>query len=637
MVAMTALELISLVTQALFVGLFAAVFWHALRQPTRTRIDTVLLFGSIALVVVMVRLLAVLGLSPEWVGGIALLLLNVAPYAMIRLVDDFRGTSRWIQVAGATIFVAIAGFSIASIGTSLALAEIATVVWFVVVGGYAAIAFAQEARRTRGITRRRMAAVAVGAAIFIAVIVIALLEAVLQDENALLDAVVQVAALASVLAFFLGFAPPTWIRRAWREPDLRRFLERSIHLTSVGDDREAIAELERAAADALGAAGAAIGIADPERPVLRYIGRDGGWVEYANDAFIGGMAFSAQRRMVVLDAASADPEHADVYERAGARTVIAAPVTADGRRMGVLTAYADNAPIFVEDDMWLLELLADQTAMLLEARGLIAQSSELRGREEAARLKEEFLSAAAHDLRTPLTVVLGQAELIERRLQRDPNAPPDAAGIGRMAREARHLRDLVGELLDAQRLEQGLTVMQLAPADVGDVVEAVRARHVAHGVPLTLESPDEALVVSIDRPRIEQVLENLLENALKYGADDRPPELRIWPEGGEVRVAVVDHGAGVAEAERERIFERFYRAKSAQSITDTGMGLGLYICRRILQEHGGRIWADATPDGGATFTIALPIEPVSTPDPTAPAGEGAIWPTSPGAKAVADA
>jgi signal transduction histidine kinase len=363
-------------------------------------------------------------------------------------------------------------------------------------------------------------------------------------------------------------------------------------------------------------------------------------MEYPDDAFIAGRAFTQQRRMVVLDARKADPERADVYERTGANTVIAAPVTADGRPMGVLTVYADRAPIFVEDDMWLLQLMADQTAVLLEARALTSQAGELHGREEAARLKEEFLSAAAHDLRTPLTVVLGQAELIERRLLRDPSAAIDPAGISRMAREARHLRDLVGELLDAQRLEQGLTVMELASADLGAIAATVQARHVEHGVPLALEGPDGELVASVDRPRIEQVIENLLENAYKYGADDNPPAMRVWQESGEARIAVIDHGAGLPAADRERVFERFFRSSNAQGITDTGMGLGLYICRRIVEEHGGRIWVEGTPGGGATFVFAIPLKPDAAPGATQePERQGADkpWPNTATTEAAADA
>jgi signal transduction histidine kinase len=637
MVAMTALELISLVTQGLFVGLFVAVLWDALRQPTRARINTVLLFGSIALIVVLSRLAELVGVSGSWVTGGLLLLLNIAPFAMIRLVDDFRGTPRWIQAAGAVMFVAIAGAIVATSSDSATVAEMVSVAWFVAVGGYAAIAFAREAGRTRGITQRRMAAIATGAVVFIAVIVVGLVGALTQDTSALLDAVGQVGALTSVLAFFLGFAPPAWIRRAWREPDLRAFLERSIHLTGLADDREAIAQLSNAAADAFGAPGAAIALADPDRPVLRYVGADGEWVEFPNDAYIAGRSYIAQRRLMATDAMRDDPEHAEDYARAGASTVIAAPITVDGRRLGVLTVYAARAPIFVEDDLWLLKLLADQTGILLEARTVTTHASELRAREDAARLKEDFLSAAAHDLRTPLTVVLGQAELIERRALRDPNAAVDPAGIARMVREARHLRDLVSELLDAQRLEQGEGGIQLAPANVVSVIEGVRARHVAHGVPLVLDGIREPLVASVDRPRLEQVIENLLENAFKYGADDQAPALRVWREDGEARIAVVDHGAGIPEADRERIFERFYRSKNAQSITDTGMGLGLYICRRIVEEHGGRIWAEPTDGGGTTFVVALPLKPPTTPDPPPSHDVSPPWPVTPNTGAVADA
>ena len=247
---------------------------------------------------------------------------------------------------------------------------------------------------------------------------------------------------------------------------------------------------------------------------------------------------------------------------------------------------------------------------------------------------EEFLAASSHDLRTPLTVVLGQAELIERRLTRDPSAPVDPAGIARMAREARRLRDLVSELLDAQRLEQGLAVMDLAPADLGTIAAAVLARHHEDvGPAATFTRPDDPSTVAVDLPRMEQVIENLLENARKYGAAEQPPELHVWAEGDEVRLAVVDHGPGIPESERERIFERFYRAANAQTTDDTGMGLGLYICRRIVEDHGGRIWADPTPGGGTTFTVVLPRQPSGTDEPAEPA---VAWP-APGTGAVADA
>jgi len=375
----------------------------------------------------------------------------------------------------------------------------------------------------------------------------------------------------------------------------------------VTDERRAITEIQTAAAAAFGASGASIGLAAQGRPVLRYVNREGEWIEYPDDEFIAGRAFSQQTRVVALDASEADPQHAETYERANATTIISAPITTEDRRIGVLSVYAERAPIFVEDDLWLLELMAAHAALLLEARSNAALTSSLRAREESARLKEEFLSAAAHDLRTPLTVVLGQAELLERRVERDPQAPPDAAGISRMVREARRLRDLVTELLDAQRLELGAEVMDLEHVDLRTVVESVRKRYHDQGIDLKVTIPAEPVLGAIDAPRFEQVIDNLVENAIKYSADGRLPEVEVATDGADARIAVLDSGVGVPEAERERIFERFYRATNVQGDAETGIGLGLYICRRIVDAHDGRIWVEPAPGGGSVFTVSIPV------------------------------
>jgi len=376
-----------------------------------------------------------------------------------------------------------------------------------------------------------------------------------------------------------------------------------------------VLELQNAAAEAFGAGGASIGIAEPERSVLRYVTRDGGRIEYPDAAFIAGRAFTEQRRIIAKDAGVDDPDHADVYERSEASTVISSPITTEGRRLGVISIYAQRASFFVEDDLWLLELLADQIGVLLESRALAEDEHAVSAREEAARLKEEFLSAAAHDLRTPLTVVLGQAELLERRVARDPNATLDAAGVGRLAREARRLGELVTELLDAQRLEQGVAVTNPSPADLRDVVTDVRNELHERGLDIRVRIPGAPVNCRIDAPRIQQVLHNLVENALKYTSDNNVlPEIELDTSDGEARLAVVDHGVGVPQNERARIFERFYRATNVQSVTDTGIGLGLYICQRIVEAHGGRIWVEGTPGGGSTFVVTLGLVPDVAPE-----------------------
>ncbi len=603
---MSALELISLINQVLFVGLFVAVLWHALWHPSRAAWDTVLLFGSIAAVVLITRIATLLGVASQpWLIGVVLLLLNVAPFAMIRLVDDFSRTPRWAVPAGAIAFAIVGALGFVAFTSAPEAYELVTIAWFTIVGGYAALAFSRAALAAQGITRRRLGAVAIGAVLFIGAIVIVFMSALFPGID--LGMPVQLVLLVAVIGFFVGFAPPAWVRRAWREPDLRRFLESSMHLAAVPDEQRVVMELQTSAATAFGANGAAIGIADAHRPVMRYLDRSGAWAEYPVDSFIGGRAFAKQRRIVATDAGADDPDNANVYSRNAANTVIAAPITIEDRRIGVLTVYAERAPIFVEDDLWLLELLADQVAVLLEARAHAADEADLRAREDSARLKEEFLSAAAHDLRTPLTVVLGQAELLERRLERDPTAPIDPAGISRLAREARRLRDLVGELLDAQRLELGGVAVESVPTDLRDVVEGVQARLHERGIDLKTKLPAEPVTVSVDPARLGQVLDNLVENALKYTSSGELPELGLEPVDGEARLSVTDRGIGIPEGERERIFDRFYRGSNVQSVTDTGIGLGLYICRRIVEAHGGRIWVEQTPAGGSRFIVALAL------------------------------
>ena len=560
--SMTALELLTAINQVLFVGLFLAVVARAARQPTRANLNAALLFGGIAAVVVVSRVSQSMAFAPPWLPSVLVTILNLCPLAMLRLVDDFRGSPRWVQIGGAATFIVLAVLSLAFFGTMPQLVSVVTIVWFLVVGGYAAVAFTRASRRSRGLTRWRMAAVAAGAYLFVAAIVVVFLAAVLPAIGASATPFTQLLALAAVIAFFLGFAPPAWLRRAWREPDLRSFLERSVHLSGVVHERELVSELQRAAADTLGAPGAAVGLADTSGRRMRYLQVDGTFAEYPANRFIGGRAFVAQQRLIVRDTVAADPEQAAAYTSVRANVAIAVPITADQRRLGVLVVYGDRAPIFVEDDLWLVQLLAEQTAVILEARRMAREASELRRREETTLLKEEFLSAAAHDLRTPLTVLLGQAELIERRQQRDPGAAVDPAGIVRIVRESRRLRDLVTDLLEAQRVEDVGPGEDQQPADLRELIRASLERFPHLGSRIESELPDEPIMVRADRMRLEQVLDNLLENAAKYAATGPPILVRAWIADSEARMAVIRNPGNASASVRSAATPRSYTRRA---------------------------------------------------------------------------
>jgi signal transduction histidine kinase len=286
--------------------------------------------------------------------------------------------------------------------------------------------------------------------------------------------------------------------------------------------------------------------------------------------------------------------------------VLAAPITAGDKRLGALVVYSPRAPVFAEDDLALVQLLADQAAVVLESRALIDEAARVRAREEVTRLKEDFLSAAAHDLKTPLTTLVAQAQLLERRAVRMPAAPADVEGIRRLVREAQRLKTLVLELLDAARAEQGRLVGQREEVDLVALAQEICVRHTSPRHPCSVDAP-RAVDGVYDPVRIVQLIENLVENAVKYTPEGGPVQVKIWREGGYNNLTVTDSGIGIPTEDLPHIFERFHRGTNVDDRRFAGMGLGLFICRGIAEQHGGRIWATRAPGGGSTFHVALPV------------------------------
>jgi signal transduction histidine kinase len=416
----------------------------------------------------------------------------------------------------------------------------------------------------------------------------------------------QILALLAAIAWVLGFAPPHQLRRYWQEPELRAFLERASTLPRLPTTDAILRELERGAAESFGAR-AAIGLHEPDADILRF---DTGQGRLPNEVpvdsgFLAARVFVSQQAEFFADAARAHPQHASEYRAAQVGPVLVAPITAGARRIGVLEAFAAHQPVFSADDLALAQLLADQAAVVLESRALIDEAARVQAQEAATRLKEDFVSAAAHDLKTPLTTLLGQAQILELRFARDPSLAPHRPAVDRIAREARRLSALVEDLLDASRIEEGKLEVRREPVDIGAVVRAVAERSRPEKERIVVDA-SEPLLGSFDRRRIDQLVDNLLENGLKYSGPDSPVELRAWREDGAIRISVRDHGIGIPAVDLPRVFDRFHRASNVDARSYAGIGLGLYICRGIAEEHGGRIWVESTVGEGSTFHVALP-------------------------------
>ena len=412
-------------------------------------------------------------------------------------------------------------------------------------------------------------------------------------------------ASSSAVAYYLGFAPPPILRRAWQEPELRSFLARAASLPRLPTTLDIVRELERGATNSTGTA-ARIGLWQEHTSKLRFWEDNDATLDIEPGRNFAGRAFELQRPIFSANPIRDNPDGAASYRSRNIGAVLVTPITAGERRLGVLAFSAARAPIFAVSDIELAGLLADQAAVVLESRALIDHAARVRAREEATRLKEDFLSAAAHDLKTPLTTVVAQAEFLERRAVREPSAPADLAGIRRVVRESKRLAGLVGDLLDATRLEQGGLVGEREPVDLATLAQEV----CAHDTPdrgICLVEANAPVVGAYDRRRVEQLLQNLVENAKKYSPDRTPITIKVWQEDSEARVAVEDSGIGIPAADLPRIFERFSRASNVDDKRFHGMGLGLFICRGIVEEHGGRIWVESEVGKGSTFHVALPI------------------------------
>jgi signal transduction histidine kinase len=278
--------------------------------------------------------------------------------------------------------------------------------------------------------------------------------------------------------------------------------------------------------------------------------------------------------------------------------------------VGVLIAY-----VWRTDPVWSFLTLIPAVITIVSFRQIrrieeeSARNARLLAEAEATlRSRDEFLSVAAHELKTPLTSLLGFAELLLRQLDRNGGVDPALAGraLQSFREQTTRMAGLVEQLLWFSRLEAGHLTITPRPTDLVGLVEgAVAAARARAGARVINVSAPPALPAQVDAPRIEQVLNNLLDNAIKYSPDGTVVDVTVGDGGpGEARLAVRDHGRGVPPEHRPHLFDRSHRAPTVQHVS--GLGIGLHISRQIVELHGGKLGAEFPEDGGTCFVLLLP-------------------------------
>src|SRR2546421_8193030 len=235
--------------------------------------------------------------------------------------------------------------------------------------------------------------------------------------------------------------------------------------------------------------------------------------------------------------------------------------------------------------------------------------TDITPRKVLEEQRSEFLTVAAHELRTPLTPLSMYLQNIEKRLARGMRIEPELANKAR--RQVTRLARLVEDLLDISRIESGRLEIHREPGDleelVGEVVDDFRSSAQSHQI--VLVRPSERTMVLGDHQRIEQVMVNLLQNAIKYSPHGGQIVVTVGREGGDAVVSVADQGIGVPAEEQAKLFQRFFRARNAATRHFGGLGIGLFVSHEIVQRHGGRFLVASESGKGAVFSFTLPLSP----------------------------
>jgi signal transduction histidine kinase/ActR/RegA family two-component response regulator len=302
----------------------------------------------------------------------------------------------------------------------------------------------------------------------------------------------------------------------------------------------------------------------------------------------------------LLEAGAIDAEHLRLMRELDLRSAMVVPLRGREGVYGAMTfVYAGDARRYTEDDVALAEELSNRVSLLIERRR-VEEAAEL-----ANRMKDEFLATISHELRTPLQAILGYAALLERNTLQDP-----AKAIAVIARNAQAQARLIDDMLDMSRILSGKLRLMTGPVDLGSTirasVDAVRPSAEARALDITVDVAEDIGHVIGDADRLQQVVWNLLTNAIKFTSQGRVA-VKAYRAGSEVRIEVSDTGRGIPREHLRTIFERFRQVDSTSKRAESGLGLGLAIVRYLVEAHGGTVSAEsAGPDRGTTLTETLP-------------------------------
>jgi signal transduction histidine kinase/DNA-binding response OmpR family regulator len=655
---MNADDLLSFLAQLFFLLLGLVTTVNYLRYRGETRRDIALMSGSLALAFLIQLIGRVTDIESSWLDTIGTIALLSQPYLLLRLAPYFYRIPALIMrlaLAGMILAAIIAVFFEQFSESTAIIAFLAVIAYFVAVDGYAMVIFVRGALTASGVVQQRLRLAAAGSgllALALVTIVLALTVPALQEW---LISFVWAMAIGAVVSYYVGFVPPRWLQRAWQFTELQNYLLKigSKKIDTQLNVLESLAELSQVARSATGGETAAVAQAD---------GGGTGWrlrtitgrPELINSQLSGaGIIGQVQRNRTpayIRASGHLGEGDRDLLATMQADTLLAVPIRAAEHDWGLLLVFLKRGSLFIEDDLNLLTLLAQQCAIFLENWALIEEmnrysesleqeveerTSEIRQLNlqlerrvaertadlsranaelgQVVRAKDEFLANMSHELRTPLNGILILAEVLLEQI-RGPLNQRQFSSIQTIQESGHHLLSLINDILDLSKIEAGKLEMQIETLSVKGICETSLqfVKELAHKKQLRLsfEGSDLPHRMEADPRRLKQILINLLNNAVKFTPDGGQVALITLTDEAQnlIRFVVEDNGIGISAQNMTRLFRPFTQLDGGLTREHEGTGLGLALVSRLVELHGGSVAVESegVPGKGSRFTVSLP-------------------------------
>lgn len=301
--------------------------------------------------------------------------------------------------------------------------------------------------------------------------------------------------------------------------------------------------------------------------------------------------------------AARDAEHLEMLRTVGFTSAMLVPIRTSERVLGVLTfVTTETGRHYTERDLELAMQIGERAGVAIDNAQLYQEA------QDASRSRDQFLAVAAHELRSPLTSMKGFAQLLLRRSKRVAGGEEWIRPLETIDAQVNRVAELVNRLLDVSRIEEHRLQLQVDEVDLLDLVSRTVAevQLVSDRHAIVIQASGDSVLVELDAPRVQQVLSNLLDNAVKYSPDGMIVTVLLEATTDEATVSVIDQGPGIPENARAQLFERYFRGVTSSRSAAEGLGLGLYVAHGIVDAHGGRMWLESEPGKGSTFAFTLP-------------------------------